>query len=258
MLPPSPPGVLRRFRVALMFLTRIPVQLDPPPDARELAEAGDMFPVVGALIGAATGALFWALATLGLPPLVAASVALAGQLLLTGALHEDGLADMADGFGGGFTRERKLEIMRDSRLGTYGGAALMLSLLARVGLIAALPPEGAIAVLAVAQGASRWLLSALRLGLAPARAPDQGGGLTAAVGATDALPITLRATLPTLLLPLLLLGWGSVLPVALGLLIVWAGLRALCRWQIQGFTGDTLGASQQLSELMLLCLLVTR
>ncbi len=258
MLPPSPPGLLRRLRIALMFLTRIPVRLDPPPEAHELAEAGDMFPVIGALIGAATGALFWALAAAGLPPLVAATLALAAQLLLTGALHEDGLADMADGFGGGFSRARKLEIMRDSRLGTYGGAALMLSLLARAGLIAALPPESAIAVLAVAQGASRWLLSALRLGLPPARTADQGGGLTAAVGATDALPITLRATIPALLLPLLLLGWDSLLPVALGLFIVWVGVRALCRWQIQGFTGDTLGASQQLGELMLLCLLATQ
>jgi adenosylcobinamide-GDP ribazoletransferase len=190
--------------------------------------------------------------------LVAAATALAAQLLLTGALHEDGLADMADGFGGGFTRARKLEIMRDSRLGTYGGAALMLSLLARAGLIAALPPEGAIAALAVAQGASRWLLSALRIGLPPARAVEDGGGLTASVAATDALPITLRATLPTLLLPPLLIGWDALLPVALGLLVVWATLRKLCRWQIQGFTGDTLGASQQLAEILLLCVLVAR
>lgn len=252
------PPLRRRFRLALMFLTRLPVRLDPAPDPQELAEAGDMFPLIGALIGAATGAAYWALATLGLPPLVAAAAALAGQLLLTGALHEDGLADMADGFGGGFTRARKLEIMRDSRLGTYGGAALMLSLLARAGLIAALPPEGAIAALAVAQGTSRWLLSALRIGLPPARAAAEGGGLTAAVAATDALPITLRATLPTVLLPLLLLGWSALLPVALGLLCVWVAVRTLCRWQIQGFTGDTLGASQQLAEILLLCLLVAQ
>lgn len=252
------PPFSRRFRLALMFLTRLPVPIDPAPEASEIAEAGDMFPVVGALIGAATGAVFWGLASLGLPPLVAAATALAAQLLLTGALHEDGLADMADGFGGGFTRARKLEIMRDSRLGTYGGAALMLSLLARAGLIAALPPEGAIAALAVAQGASRWLLSALRIGLPPARAVEDGGGLTASVAATDALPITLRATLPTLLLPPLLIGWDALLPVALGLLVVWATLRKLCRWQIQGFTGDTLGASQQLAEILLLCVLVAR
>ncbi|WP_052711642.1 adenosylcobinamide-GDP ribazoletransferase [Elstera litoralis] len=117
------PPFSRRFRLALMFLTRLPVPINPAPEASEIAEAGDMFPLVGTLIGAATGAVFWGLSTLGLPPLVAAATALAAQLLLTGALHEDGLADMADGFGGGFTRARKLEIMRDSRLGTYGGAA---------------------------------------------------------------------------------------------------------------------------------------
>ncbi len=112
------PSLPRRLALALLFLTRIPVRLDPPPTAAEIAEAGDCFPLIGAALGAVTGALFWGLSSAGLPTIAAAGLALAAQLALTGALHEDGLADMADGFGGGLTRERKLDIMRDSRLGT--------------------------------------------------------------------------------------------------------------------------------------------
>ncbi len=245
----------RRFGLAVLFLTRIPVRLDPPPQAADLAAAGDCFPLVGAVIGAGVGGLFWGLTVLGLPPLAAAGLALTAQLALTGALHEDGLADMADGFGGGLTRDRKLDIMRDSRLGTYGGAALVLALLIRAGLIAALPPAAAPALLAIAQGSSRFLLSALRLGLPAARRAEDGGGLTAAVAATDPRPVSLRAAVPTLLLPLLLAGWGAMLTVALGLGLVWGAMHRLCRRQIQGFTGDTLGASQQIAEITLLCLL---
>lgn len=249
------PSLPRRLALALLFLTRIPVRLDPPPTAAEIAEAGDCFPLIGAAIGALTGGLFWGLSSAGLPAIAAAGLALAAQLALTGALHEDGLADMADGFGGGLTRERKLDIMRDSRLGTYGGAALMLSLLIRAGLIAALPPAAAPALLAIAQGASRWLPSALRIGLPPARRAEDGGGLTAAVAATEALPVSLRAAVPTLLLPLLLDGLFATLAVALGLGLVWLAMHRLCRRQIQGFTGDTLGGSQQIAEIALLCLL---
>lgn len=251
----TPPRLPRRLALALLFLTRIPVRLSPPPEAAEIAAAGDCFPAIGALIGAVTGGLFWGLSIAGLPTLAAAGLALATQLALTGALHEDGLADMADGFGGGLTRDRKLEIMRDSRLGTYGGAALVLSLLIRVGLIAALPPAAAPGLLAIAQGASRWLPTALRIGLPPARRAEEGGGLTAAVAATDALPVSLRAAVPTLLLPLLLDGILAALTVALALGLVWWAMHRLCRRHIQGFTGDTLGGSQQIAEITLLCLL---
>ncbi|GGA01533.1 adenosylcobinamide-GDP ribazoletransferase [Elstera cyanobacteriorum] len=249
------PSLPRRLALAVLFLTRIPVRLDPPPTAAEIAAAGDCFPVIGAAIGAVTGGLFWGLSAAGLPALAAAGLALAAQMALTGALHEDGLADMADGFGGGLTRDRKLEIMRDSRLGTYGGAALVLSLLIRAGLLAATPPAAAPALLAIAQGASRWLPSALRIGLPAARRAEEGGGLTAAVAATDALPVSLRAAVPSLLLPLLLEGITATLAVALALGLVWWAMHRLCRRQIQGVTGDTLGGSQQIAEITLLCLL---
>jgi adenosylcobinamide-GDP ribazoletransferase len=93
---------------------------------------------VGALVGACGALAYWGAAAVGLPPFVAGVLAVAATLLVTGALHEDGLADTADGFGAGVTRERKLEIMRDSRIGTYGVAALVLSILLRAGAVASL------------------------------------------------------------------------------------------------------------------------
>jgi len=120
------------FRTAVAFLTRLPM---PHPDGAmppNFVRAQRMFPVVGALIGAAVGLLCLGLRYVGVPDLAAAALALGGSAILTGALHEDGLADVADGFGGGRTLESKLEIMRDSRLGTYGAVGLLVSFAAKL------------------------------------------------------------------------------------------------------------------------------
>src|SRR5215468_8966811 len=113
------------FKTAVTFLTRLPL---PHPDGakpQNFVRASRMFPVVGALIGTAVGLLCLGLRSIGVPDLAASALALGGSALLTGALHEDGLADVADGFGGGRDREAKLRIMRDSRIGTYGVIALL-------------------------------------------------------------------------------------------------------------------------------------
>ena len=126
------------------------------------------FPVVGAVVGAIGGAVFWVCARLGMPPGVAAVWTLASMLLVTGALHEDGLADFADGLGGGRTRERKLEIMRDSRIGTFGGLALMLSLAARGTALATLAqPVRVVVALIVAAALGRGAIGVLLLTSAP-------------------------------------------------------------------------------------------
>src|SRR4029450_13138448 len=120
-------------KVALAFLTRLPVRHGRVWRDADLAGSMPLFPLVGALIGLA-GGLAYALALgLGLPPWPAATLALATSIRATGRLHEDGLADVADGWGGGRTREDKLRIMRDPRLGSYGTIALVLALLARAG-----------------------------------------------------------------------------------------------------------------------------
>ncbi len=119
------------FKTAVAFLTRLPM---PHPDGAmptNFVRAHRMFPVVGALIGAAVGLLCLGLRSIGVPDLAAAALALGGSAIITGALHEDGLADVADGFGGGRNLESKLEIMRDSRLGTYGAMILLVSFAAK-------------------------------------------------------------------------------------------------------------------------------
>src|SRR5260370_12044026 len=129
----------------ILFVTRLPVPHSAPVDSGDVAHASWAFPVAGALVGSA-GALTYAIASgIRLPPALAAALALGATLLITGCLHEDGLADTADGLGGGRDRARKLEIMRDSRLGTYGACALMMSLLLRWTALAAMagPPAGA-------------------------------------------------------------------------------------------------------------------
>src|SRR5271167_906470 len=144
------------LKVSALFLTRLPFAPATPVDGAATARAAWAFPVAGILIGL-IGAAIYALAhKLGLPAWPSAALSVAATLAATGCLHEDGLADTADGFGGGKTRERKLEIMRDSRIGTYGVCALVLSLLLRVSALASLADPGAVAwALIGAHGAGR-------------------------------------------------------------------------------------------------------
>src|SRR4029079_19231249 len=132
------------FKTSVAFLTRLPM---PHPDGAmpgNFVRAHRMFPLVGALIGAAIGIVCVALRAAGLPDLAAAALALGAGALLTGALHEDGLADVADGFGGGRYVASKLEIMRDSRLGTFGAFAMLVCFAAKLAALAALPGAQAV------------------------------------------------------------------------------------------------------------------
>src|SRR5262249_47763659 len=134
---PKPADVVADLKGAVSFSTRLPLRPDAPMTGSDVARAVWALPVAGALVGL-VGAVVYVIAyRLGAPPLAAAALTLAATVVATGGLHEDGLADVADGFGGGNTRERKLEIMDDSRIGTYGTCALVLSLLVRAGAIAA-------------------------------------------------------------------------------------------------------------------------
>ena len=165
-------AAIEECKVALQFLTRLPAGA-PARSAPPLAASAPMFPLIGALIGAAGGLVFALAAGLGLPPMLAALLAVAAQVLLTGGLHEDGLADIADGFGGGRTRADKLRILRDSRIGSFGAMALMLALLARIGALAALASPALVAAALIAAGAaSRAALPVIMVSIAPAR--DEG------------------------------------------------------------------------------------
>lgn len=254
---PRTPSAIAEFAAAVIFLTRIPIgwRSDWPADLDQRALA--WFPIVGALIGAAGGALYWVAQILGLPPALAGMIAVGGLLWLTGALHEDGLADMADGFGGGRDKARKLEIMKDSRIGTYGAAALLFALAAKVAALAALSePRTVTLALIGAHAFSRGLLPALKAALPDARAD----GVSAAVGRPNAaralvaavIGLTLGATaLGELALP----ASGAPAVVAAAVLPVLLLARA-ARRQIGGVTGDVLGAAQQLAEIAFLLAVV--
>ncbi|AWK86329.1 adenosylcobinamide-GDP ribazoletransferase [Azospirillum thermophilum] len=237
--------------LALVFLTRIPLPLRGPLADGAAARAIAWFPAVGALVGLAGGAAYALAGLLSLPPPVAALLALAAMVWLTGGLHEDGAADVADGFGGGRSTARKLEIMRDSRVGSYGVLALLLSLSLRAAAIAALAEPGAVAAALIAAGA----LS--RAGLAPmARLmpPARRDGLGAAQGRPPVRTVALALLLG--LLPAVgAAGWaGLAAAVAAGTAALLVGRSAIR--QIGGQTGDVYGAAQQLGEVAVLLTLV--
>jgi adenosylcobinamide-GDP ribazoletransferase len=234
-------------KVALGFLTRLPVRERRAWHDVDLAASVPLFPVVGALIGLAGGVGYALAAWLGLPPWPAAAVALATTIWLTGALHEDGLADVADGFGGGRTREDKLRIMRDPRVGSYGALALVLGLLARAGVLAALAAPWAVGAALVAAGAaSRAALPAV-MAILPSARTD---GLAAAAGRPHPLRAAAAVLVGTLIAVALL---GEAAPAAL---LASAGATfvaaRLAQRQIGGYTGDVLGAIQQLAEIAVL------
>lgn len=244
--PPDPKALLADIGCCIGFYTRLPV---PEPGARDFAAAQWAAPVAGAVVGLAVGLTLWLTHGLGLPATLAAAVALAAGALLTGALHEDGLADVADGFGGGGSRERKLEIMKDSRLGSYGAIALILSLLARWSALAALAGSGAFSMIVAvigAHAASRAAIPAFMARVPPAR-PD---GLSAGVGRVGNQIALYAAAIGFLLL--LPAGLAFALVCALLVLALSLVLERLALRQIGGQTGDVLGALQQGGEIVVL------
>ena len=148
-------GLSMELKTGLAYLTRLPVRA-PSPAGEELIRASWTFPVIGAGIGAFGAIAYWLALALGLPPFIGATLAVAATLLLTGALHEDGLADTADGFGADASRERTLAIMRDSQIGTYGAIALVLSLLLRASALGSIADASlVVAALIAALGSLR-------------------------------------------------------------------------------------------------------
>ncbi|WP_349362353.1 adenosylcobinamide-GDP ribazoletransferase [Roseomonas sp. E05] len=241
---------LAELAAAFGLLTRLPVGFLPQPaDAAGHARAAWAWPLAGAVVGALGGGTQALLTATGLPPGLAAPWALAVMLLASGALHEDGLADTADGFGGGRDRPRKLEIMRDSRIGSFGALALVLALTLRGGALAELaaPLPAMIATGALARAAMLLPL----LTLPPARRDGLAAGLgRPPLGAALAAPV-LAAVLAGLLLPA-----GAALLALASALAGAAGLTALARAQIGGQTGDVLGACAVIAECAALSALV--
>jgi len=230
---------------AFSLLTRLPLPVNHPRAGARGAGAAWAYPVVGAVLGLLAGTLGWALLSLGVSAGMATVFVLALQVGMTGAMHEDGLADMADGMGG-FTVEKRLEIMKDSRIGAYGAIALVLALLARhTGISEIVAAELPMALAALGAG-SRALMVAVMAWLPNARV----GGLSHRAGKPEAWP----ALAIGLFASLLAFGWGGFWIFA-GMAFAVALVATIAKARFGGQTGDILGASQQSAEIVGLALL---
>ncbi len=236
------------FKAGILFLTRLRYGPVMPVNGAGVARAAWAFPLVGILIGAIGAAVYALASRAGLPPWPAAALTVAATMAATGCLHEDGLADTVDGFGGGGIRELKLDIMRDSRIGTYGVCALVLSILVRVGALASLGRPGFVAAaLIAAHGAARAVLPAFMYLVPPAR----NDGLSASASAPPREAVAVAAVLGVLIL-LFCLGVIAGIVALILLSIVAAFLAWLTLVQIDGQTGDVLGALEQVCEIVIL------
>ena len=229
--------------VAFQFLTRIPMP-QVAFEADSLSRAIRFFPLVGLVIGSGAVLLQRMLISHLSRPLIAL-VVLVYLVLITGCFHEDGLADTADGFGGGWTRDQVLLILKDSRIGGYGATALILSLLARYLLLASLPLEHFAAYVISAHVLCRWSSLPLSYFMSPAREQDGQGARVAKLTSPVSLVF---GSVFTLAIVAFALRWSALAPLLLTTLVVvlsgWIYFR-----KIGGVTGDCFGATNQLTEI---------
>lgn len=242
-----------------MFLTRIPGPASVAPGAVEVGRSAAWFPLVGAAIGVVEGFIGWVFSYFtaksapdwphSSAPIIIAVLVVGVGIVLTGALHLDGLADMADGFGGGWTREDVLRIMRDHAIGSYGAVALILVLVLKIACLSALITRGAaITYLIVASALSRGAMVAVGFYLPYARSSEGGLG-----GSFENLGKSEVACSSALAVAFSFVGGWRIAVVSL----VVAGLVSLgsawyCRRRIGGVTGDTLGATSEICETVIL------
>lgn len=232
---------IAEFQVAFLLLTRLPAGrlAGKPPD---LTAASWAFPLAGLVVGCVIGCSYVGFVLMGLPALLGAVLALAIGLILTGALHEDGLADCADGFGGGQTRAQKLEIMKDSRVGSYGVLALVIIMAARITALSTFPSDLNTLMLIISFAMISRLNMLACLAWLPAARSD---GLGKSAGTPRAAPVGVAAVLcaPVASYSSSLIVYALIASAATGLFFAFVARR-----QIGGQTGDVCGAVQILSE----------
>lgn len=241
--------MLNDLKVALAFLTRIPINHGPQISLRRSAA---LFPLVGALIGLIGGLVFYVSSAI-LPPLVSASISILVTVAITGAFHLDGLADICDGLIGGWDREERLKILKDSRHGTYGVAAISLQLILQVCLLSALSPRDGLFTLIVLHTLSRLVPIFLMLIPATSGHDGMGASVSREIGAKEPLVgslITVLLIAPIMGLNFLLL--CAILFLTLSIFALWV-IR-----KIGGMVGDAFGAGEQISETMILFFFVAQ
>lgn len=229
---------IRSVRAAIAFLTVIPVATGAPGE--RLGRA--YFPAIGALLGLVAGVCF-ALVAAVTTSLVAAVAATSVLVAVTGALHLDGVADSADGLFGGSDVARRLEVMRDPRVGSFGLVAVVLVLLGEVAALASMSPSRAIVALVIAGAISRLALLAMIATLPYVR---QAGLGVAAGGPHLPFDLVLGSAIAALVC---LLDWRRGLAAVLIAALIALGVRAVARWRIGGATGDVYGATAELTQL---------
>jgi adenosylcobinamide-GDP ribazoletransferase len=244
------------FLLALGFFTRIPTPSFVDFTESDLNHAAKYFPLVGGIVGV-VGAIVFLLASIYLPHNIAVLISMAATIYMTGAFHEDGLADSADGLGGGWHREQILTIMMDSRLGTYGAVALFLMLFAKFQVLnslnAYIVPLALIAAHALSRLCAVWIMASLSYSKPEGKAKP----LATKIAGLDLLLAHLFGLLPYIgIIVLLVLSQHSMrlivqflLMTLIPVLLSWVWWRHKIKRWLGGYTGDTLGAMQQITEL---------
>lgn len=231
------------FTGALQFLTRVPVRGDSAPD---LTRSVPWFPVIGALLGVTLGALLVGIAELVPMPVAAVVVVLLG-VLVTGAFHEDGLADVADAFAGGWDREQRFRILTDPLHGSYGVAAMSGTILLRAVCLAVLAPAAAAVGLVVAHTLGRGSAVAAMATSPTAKPGGLGADYTRALRPGPAMVGTAFAIVATVLVA----GWWAG-PLVGAAVVATLVVSALAVAKLGGVTGDVLGAIEQVTECLVL------
>ncbi len=239
---------IRLFFTALQFFTRLPIPGWVGFDAAWLNQASRYFPLVGVVVALLAAGVYF-MAALVFPAPVAVVLSTAASIYATGAFHEDGFADMCDGFGGGMSPQRVLEIMKDSRIGAYGAIGILGMLGLKCATLAALDPVMAIAALLLAHPLSRLMATALIWQLSYAREEGKAKPLAQSMRTSEFAIATSTALIPALLL--IAGGWLTWPALAISLLsavlvTLWLARKIVHR--LGGYTGDCLGAVQQVSE----------
>jgi adenosylcobinamide-GDP ribazoletransferase len=246
----------RYFLLALGFFTRIPVPSFADFQESELNHSAKYFPLIGIIVGM-VGAGIFILSALFLPQNIAVLISMAATIYLTGAFHEDGLADSADGLGGGWQREQILTIMQDSRLGTYGAAALFLMLFAKFQLLSSLNsyfiPFAIIAGHALSRLSAVYVMATLSYTKPSGKAKP----LATQISALDLFVANVFGLLPFIVIVGLLLANNHALEISIKFVVMalipvllsWVWWRHKIKKWLGGYTGDTLGAMQQITEL---------
>jgi adenosylcobinamide-GDP ribazoletransferase len=237
---------------AFALLTRLPVGLIPVPWTRELRHSAWAYALAGAAVGLIGGVTYWIIHGLGVPPALAAIFAIFAMILTTGALHEDGLVDAADGLAGRSPEER-LAIMRDHRIGTYGAIALVLSLGVRIGALTLLSELHLVITALIAVGAASRPSAACLMAALPHARDD---GLSHAVGLATRQD-AMTAVAIAFVIAWLTLSFGLSLGVVIVTAITTVIVGLVARARLGGQTGDVLGAACQLAECAGLTLIVT-